>query len=189
MTLAQRALVVLFLAAPLAACASSDDLAGDGDDAEFEEDLGATEEALTSAVSCDGDSQPAYSRGSRIGEVETYKIGGKRVAHKSGNAFLFLQKKAQARGFNIWINSGFRTMAEQKHFYHCYTSRSCNSGNLAARPGYSNHQNGRALDIGTNNRSKLNRLIDELNVDWRRTVPSEAWHYEYFGSDPGGPCD
>ena len=171
------------------ACAAADDQQAEADDAEHEEDLGETQEALASAVSCDGDTQPAYSRGSRIGSVETYKIGGKRVSHKTGNAFLFLQKKATDRGFNIWINSGFRTMPEQQHFYQCYTSRSCNGGNLAARPGYSNHQSGRAVDIGTNNRGKLNRLIRELGVDWRLTVPSEAWHYEYFGSDPGGPCE
>lgn len=173
---------------PLAACSSSDE--DPTDDAEHEDDPGSTQEALTgSAVSCTHDSQPAYSGGSLIGNVDTYEIGGKRVTQKTGNAFLYLQKKAAARGVNIWINSGFRTMAEQKHLYYCYTSGSCNNGNLAARPGYSNHQNGRAVDIGTDDRAGLNRVISSLGLQWRRTVPSEAWHYEYFGSMVPGPCD
>jgi LAS superfamily LD-carboxypeptidase LdcB len=38
-------------------------------------------------------------------------------------------------------------MAEQTYLYNCYLSGNCNSGNLAARPGYSNHQSGLAMDI------------------------------------------
>jgi hypothetical protein len=171
---------------PLLACSASD---GDADDPEFEQEPGSEEQALTSSVSCTHESQPAYSGGSRIGTVDTIKIGGKRTTVKTGNAFLSLQKKAASRGITVSINSGFRTMDEQRYFYGCYQSGRCNNGNLAARPGYSNHQSGRALDLGTNNRSGLNRLISDLHLDWRRTVPSEAWHYEYFGPLVSGPCD
>ncbi len=184
--------MIALVALPLFACSdgsSDSESSADADDPEHEEE-GTAEGALTgSSVSCNIDNQPAYSGGSRLGTVKTFKIGSKRVAMKSGNAFLVLQKKAAARGVSIWLNSGFRTMDEQRHLYYCYTSGSCNSGNLAARPGYSNHQNGRALDIGTDNRARLNQIIRDSGLDWRRTVPSEAWHYEYFGADPGGPCD
>ena len=49
---------------------------------------------LTSGVSCSHDWQPVYSGGSRIGTVDTIKIGGKRTTLKTGNAFLYLQKRA-----------------------------------------------------------------------------------------------
>lgn len=181
-----RAMTLLFaVTLPLVACSSADE----GDDAEHEDDPGSEAQALTGSVSCAHESQPAYSGGSRIGTVDTIKIGGKRVTLKTGNAFLYLQKKAAARGVNVWINSGFRTMDEQRYFYGCYQSGNCNNGNLAARPGYSNHQNGRALDLGTDNRSRLNQIIRDAGLDWRRTVASEAWHYEYFGPMVAGPCD
>ena len=48
----------------------------------------------------------------------------------------------------------------------------------------SNHQNGRALDLTTSP-----WLTDNAaRFGFRRTVPSEAWHYEFSGADPGGPC-
>jgi hypothetical protein len=96
-----------------------------------------------------------------------------------------MQKAAHEAGVYLAINSGFRTMSEQQYFYNCYKTGSCNNGNLAAKPGYSNHQSGIALDLTTsswlaNNASKYGFI---------RTVPSEAWHYEYInGKDPGGPC-
>ncbi len=186
-----RTLTMLLLVAPLMACSSQSDDTRDDDqaDTDTEEDPGSSAQALTSGVSCTHESQPAYQGGSRIGTVDTIMVDGKRMTQKTANAFLYLKQRAAARGVNIWVNSGFRTMDEQRHLYYCYTSGSCNSGNLAARPGYSNHQNGRAVDIGTDNRGRLNQIISDLGLDWRRTVPSEAWHYEYFGSMVTGPCD
>jgi hypothetical protein len=75
--------------------------------------------------------------------------------------------------------------AEQQHLYGCYIHHNCNNGNLAAKPGYSNHQSGRALDL-----SVSSWLVNNAaRFGFKRTVPSEAWHYEFFGNDPGGPCD
>jgi hypothetical protein len=187
--LAQSALVSLLLALPVATGCSADAGEDGNDHDDNEGETAATEEALSSDVSCDRESMAAYQGGSRIGTVDTIKIGGKRTTLKTGQAFLKLQKLAAARGIDIWINSGFRTMSEQTYFWNCYQNGNCNNGNKAARPGYSNHQNGRALDIGTSNRSGLNRLIDNNNLDWRLTVPGEAWHYEYFGATVAGPCD
>jgi D-alanyl-D-alanine carboxypeptidase len=185
-----RSLVVLALSLPLAiACAGTqtgDDVA-DGSDPEGETaGLEADASELSSSVSCSSESMAAYQGGSKIGNVEVVKIGGKRVAVKTAHAFLKLQKAAAAAGVDIGINSGFRTMDEQKYFYGCYQSGNCNSGNLAARPGYSNHQNGRALDLSNSRSSWL--INNAARFGFKRTVPSETWHYEFFGSDPGGPC-
>ena len=178
---------VAFVLPLLVACASSSDEV-EMDDPEHEEEPVAIAEALRSSVACVRGSHAAYSSGRRIGSVETMEIGGKRVSVTTGHAFLRLQEQASARGVTIWVNSGFRTMDEQQYFYDCYRTRRCNSGSLAARPGYSNHQSGRAVDIGASNRPKLDQLIRQLGLPWRRTVPSEPWHYEYLGTDPGGPC-
>ena len=52
---------------------------------------------------------------------------------------------------NLKVVSGFRTMAEQTYFYNCHVNCNCNNCNLAAKPGYSNHQSGHALDLNTVN--------------------------------------
>lgn len=154
-----------------------------GDDAEHEDDPGTSTEAIISAVDCSKTRQTAYDQG-RSYPIDVIKIGNKPTALATGHAFIKMQKAAHAAGVSLTINSGFRTMAEQQYFYNCYQTGRCNNGNLAARPGYSNHQNGRALDLTTsswlaNNASRFG---------FKRTVPSEAWHYEFFGTDPGGPC-
>jgi hypothetical protein len=46
-------------------------------------------------------------------------------------------------------------MDQQRHLYNLYTS---GRGNLAARPGYSNHQSGLALDLNTSSSGVLNWL-------------------------------
>jgi hypothetical protein len=78
-------------------------------------------------------------------------------------------------------------MEEQEYFYMCGPDGCCccNSCNLAAAPGYSNHQSGRALDLTVSSWLANNAA----RFGFKRTVPSEAWHYEFFGNDPGGPCD
>jgi len=88
-----------------------------------------------------------------------------------------MKRAADAAGIYLGLNSGFRTMAEQQYLYGCYLSGRCNGGNLAARPGYSNHQSGTAVDVTTSGRLAANAS----RFGFVRTVPSEAWHYELEG--------
>lgn len=116
--------------------------------------------------------------------IDVITIGAKRTSRAAGHAFLKMKAAADEAGVTLTLNSGFRTNDEQRYFYHCYQTKECNDGNLAAKPGYSNHQNGRALDVSTSKWLKENAG----SFGFRRTVPSEPWHYEYDGDDPGGPC-
>jgi len=165
-----------------------------GTDPSVEEDHHDSEEApgevsqgseeLISAVSCKERTDTSYIKG-KASTIKVITIGGKPVSKATGHAFLKMQKAAHAAGVSLAINSGFRTMAEQQHLYGCYVNGNCNNGNLAAKPGYSNHQSGPALDLTTS--SWLAKNAGKYG--FIRTVPSEAWHYEYTGgSDPGGPC-
>ena len=77
-----------------------------------------------------------------------------------------------------------RTMAEQQYLYGCYVNCDCNSCNLAAKPGYSNHQSGHALDLNTGGfgtRTYNWLMTHGAKMGWRRTVESEDWHFEYWG--------
>ncbi|MBX3202582.1 MAG: D-alanyl-D-alanine carboxypeptidase family protein [Labilithrix sp.] len=169
--------VLLTSALVVSACAT------DIDEDYEDEPTASSESAVISPVDCRTTKMTAYDRG-RAYAIDVIKIGGKRVSKPSGHAFLKMQKAAHSAGVNLTLSSGFRTNDEQKYFYNCYRTKKCNGGNLAAKPGYSNHQNGRALDLSTskwlaNNAGKFG---------FKRTVPSEPWHYEFGGKDPGGPC-
>lgn len=107
-------------------------------------------------------------------------IDGKLVELSTAEAFLRMRAAASAAGVTLKIVSGFRTMAEQEHFFSCYQTGDCNNGNYAERPGYSNHQSGHALDLNT----RLDGVSTWLQAHaWEfrfvNTIPSEPWHWEY----------
>jgi len=96
-----------------------------------------------------------------------------------------LRAAAKAAGHTITINSGFRSLARQQYFWNCYQCKvqkkknCCNNGNLAARPGRSNHGTGIALDLQlTTGAYNWMRTNAEKN-GFVRTVSSERWHWEY----------
>jgi peptidoglycan hydrolase-like protein with peptidoglycan-binding domain len=126
----------------------------------------------------------AYSNGQNIGTVEVVQLQGKRVEKRTACAFLTMANAARGAGLNIQINSGFRTMEEQQYFWNCYQTKKCNNGNLAARPGYSNHQNGIALDLNVGGGVYGWLSSNAHKFGFIRTVPSENWHWEYRPGQP-----
>ena len=181
--LAAKSLLILLVASfsTLAGCAAD---AGDAEGGDHEDEPAAvSSDELRSAVSCKESSDTAY-RGGTPYSIQVIHVGGKPTTKTTGHAFLKMQAAANADGVRLSLSSGFRTMAEQKHLYGCYTSGSCNNGNLAARPGFSNHQSGLAVDVSTS--TWLARNASRFG--FVRTVSQESWHYEYHGKDPGGPC-
>jgi hypothetical protein len=134
-------------------------------------------EDLAQTESCN---QRTGYRSGRAFSICVTTIDGKLVEVNTANAYLRMRRAAKNRGVYLHINSGFRTMAQQRYLYHCYLTRSCNGGNLAAPPGYSNHQSGHALDLNTSAPGVYSFLSRYgRNYGFRRTVPSEAWHWEH----------
>jgi hypothetical protein len=178
----KRALLLLLGIIPLSAASCAVETQESDDETE-EPPAEQAEEELRSVVDCTPHTETAYVSG-KAHSITTITVGGKRVTKATGHAFLKMQRAADAAGVRLALTSGFRTMDEQKYLYNCYLTKRCNNGNLAARPGYSNHQSGTAVDLTTS--SWLAAHAGEFG--FVRTVPSEAWHYEYRGSDPGGVC-
>lgn len=58
---------------------------------------------------------------------------------------------AKTQGYTINMSTtnygAWRPYSVQQYFYNCYVTKSCNNGNLAARPGTSNHGWGIASDL------------------------------------------
>ncbi|CAF1285338.1 unnamed protein product [Rotaria sordida] len=110
-------------------------------------------------------------------------------------AFDKMATAAKQTDVTITIASGFRTIARQEYFWHCYQTGSCNGGNLAAPPGTSNHGRGIALDLNTDCGSQSGSrpscggsavyqwlYNNAHNYGFTRTVQSEPWHWEYVGA-------
>lgn len=140
-------------------------------------------------ISCQSRTDTGYVSGKAF-TITVVTVDGKPVERATANAYYVMQQAAAKSGVQIRVVSGFRTMAEQQYLYNCYLTKRCNNGNLAARPGYSNHQSGHALDLNTSASGVYNWLSKHGgNYGFKRTVPSEAWHWEWWGGGPGGgPC-
>lgn len=107
-------------------------------------------------------------------------IDGKYVEVNTARAYLRMRSAARKAGVKLYVVSGFRSMAKQRYLYHCYKTKACNGGNLAAVPGYSNHQSGHALDLNTSAGGVYHWLSNHGHAyGFRRTVPSEKWHWEH----------
>lgn len=77
---------------------------------------------------------------------------------------------AKTSGEPIQLNSGFRTLAEQKAAYADYQS----GGALAATPGSSNHEFGLAADLQLTDKQRS--MLGEFGLGL--PVPGEDWHVE-----------
>lgn len=105
------------------------------------------------------------------------------VEISTARAFRAMERAAARAGIGLVIMSGFRTQEKQVELYNDWRF---GSGNLAAKPGWSNHQSGRALDL----------ILDRGVLEWldrharrfgfRRTIRKEPWHWEYVGNLRGG---
>jgi LAS superfamily LD-carboxypeptidase LdcB len=108
-------------------------------------------------------------------------IGGKDVEIRTAKAFRVMAKAAERKGVDLRIRSGFRTYAKQAKLYKQYRK---GEGNLAAPPGYSNHESGRALDLYVTDHRAFDWLQSHAaTYGFHRTVPGEAWHWEYLGDE------
>lgn len=116
-----------------------------------------------------------YNRG-RAMRICATTVNGKQVEIETAKSFVRMRDAAAREGVSIVVVSGFRTMAKQRNLYALYKA---GRGNLAAPPGYSNHQSGHALDLNTKARGVYAWLArNGAKYGFRRTVPSENWHWE-----------
>ncbi len=140
-------------------------------------------------IDCAEREDTGYVRGDPF-PISVVTVDGRPAERETANAYWVMQQAAARDGVQIRIVSGFRTQAEQQRLYSCYVNCNCNNCNLAARPGFSNHQSGHALDLNTSNGAVLNWLNrNGARFGFSRTVPSEPWHWEWWGGGPGGgPC-
>ena len=136
---------------------------------------------LACALLCaraDAKTTTGYAHGEKV-KVKIVEVGGAEAEVHTASAFRVMARAADKAGIDLRIRSGFRSHAKQKALYKKYKR---GDGNLAARPGFSNHESGRALDLYITEDKVYSWLVDHAwEYGFYRTVPGEAWHWEYLG--------
>lgn len=136
--------------------------------------------ALGLSRSADARTVTGYSHGVPT-KIKLVEVAGVELEAATAKAFRVMAKAARKAGIDIGIRSGFRSQEKQKVLYREYRK---GWGNLAARPGYSNHQSGKALDIYITDYKVYEWLKQHAaKYGFKRTVRREAWHWEYVGGE------
>ena len=119
------------------------------------------------------------------------------------DAFIDMWNAANNEGIYLIINSSYRTYAEQQQVYDSYKdSRGTTyADSIAARPGYSEHQTGLAIDIFSTEYTTTSNFKDSPAHQWLVNhayqygfiqryeedteeitgFAEEAWHWRYVG--------
>ena len=113
---------------------------------------------------------------------------------------------AKEDGLNLYIGSGFRSFSAQDSIYNRYVQNDgkVNADTYSARPGYSEHQSGLAMDVCMKGYSCITSGFDNTPpANWLRDnaykygfilrypegksnetgYKYESWHYRYVGSE------
>jgi LAS superfamily LD-carboxypeptidase LdcB len=119
-----------------------------------------------------------YRNGKPI-ELQVTEVDGVVIEVTTARAFVVMRDAAAEAGVYLQPWSGFRSHERQKELHDDWKA---GVGNPAAKPGYSNHQTGRAIDInllGVPKETFAWLTKNAARFGFRRTVASEPWHWEY----------
>lgn len=112
------------------------------------------------------------------GDGSTVQRMGKPIGAHIAKQFDTMVAAAKKDGVNITITSGFRSRAEQEKLYAAYKN---GTGNLAAKPGTSNHESGDALDLGPPSAyAWLKQNAGQFG--FKNKIASEPWHWSLTGN-------
>jgi len=129
----------------------------------------------------------AWDNGHFIKQLTLIQIVGadgtlKFISSEVVEFYLALVNAAEKDGVLLPLKSGFRTYPKQETLYNGFI-RHLPGFNLAAKPGFSNHEDGFAYDFA------ISAFEGNVRYDWLkahgpahgfvRTVNKEPWHWEY----------
>jgi len=133
---------------------------------------------LAAATSAEARNATGYENGEKK-QIKLADVGGAEAEVHTAIAFRAMAKAASKAGVDLRIRSGFRSHSKQTKLYKKYRN---GDGNLAARPGFSNHESGRALDLVITDYKVYSWLDSHAETyGFHRTVSGEPWHWEYLG--------
>ena len=133
------------------------------------------------------------------------ELGSNKVRQIAYDAYLNMWNEAKEKGYYFMINSSYRSYDDQEIVYNRYKSSRGEkyADSIAARPGYSEHQTGLALDIFSKAHPSISSFKESEEANWLKEnahrfgfilrypdglenitgYSYEAWHYRYVGID------
>ena len=137
-----------------------------------------------------------FDQGKLIGFAPVKYIGSVRVVESMHDKILELQNVAKADGINLTLAAGLRSWDEQMHLRmhnvidktkvndldYLTTAPTGLFSPRTGKPGWSNHQDGKAYDFNVTGFPDVYRwLVNNAHAHgFVRTVGSERWHWEYL---------
>ena len=133
-----------------------------------------------------------WRRGEYLGPkllVNIVGFGGEmeQITLDSLEPYMKLKDAAEQENIQLSINSAFRTFERQAELRRLFEA---GQGNLAAKPGHSNHQHGQAFDLNTRHNvfDGSDKIYEWLKTNapsygFVRTVSNESWHWEFRPTD------
>lgn len=125
-----------------------------------------------------------------------------KISRIAMNAFIKMYEAAEKEGYQLVINSAYRSYEEQEELVNTYLNSYGQSyvDKYVAKPGFSEHQTGLAFDIGSRN-SRV--FANSKEYEWMQEnahkygfiyrfdkryedltgFRNEAWHYRYVGNE------
>ena len=119
--------------------------------------------------------------------VPLVRVQGERLRAQAADAYKQFAKAAKAAGVNIMPISGYRSFSQQASLYDSYVRQygQATADTFAARPGYSEHQTGLAMDIG--NASGICALqACFANTPAGQWAAEHGWEYGFIIRYPAG---
>lgn len=136
-----------------------------------------------------------YAPNDIVNILNWYAYGERSIKNEVYDQFIRMWKAAGSENLKLIINSGYRTFEDQKY------THDNSSDEYAARPGFSEHQTGLALDIITDDEYNGNDFDKTEEFVWLQNnahkygfifrypkgkehitgYSYEPWHYRYLG--------
>ena len=142
----------------------------------------------TTNISVGGKTKTAYRFGREIGQIKVQiwtpsKDNNKLVASDvAGPLHDFSMAMKKELGWELRVNSGFRSNEEQTLLRNKYTAYLKGEGpkaDPAARPKYSNHQNGRAVDLSILKNGIRQAIADNKEVFTWMQLNAHRWNFTW----------
>ena len=132
-----------------------------------------------------------------------YSYSGNMASQEVVNSYIEMQKKVKEElGITLMVNSSFRTYQDQEEIYKQFSSKGKEyADSYAARPGFSEHQTGLAIDITSTANPTSNAFKESNEYTWLKEhcheygfihrypegkenitgYNTESWHFRYVG--------
>ncbi len=134
-----------------------------------------------------------------------YAYANNQITAEANDAYVSMWHAAKESGFQLIVNSSYRNYADQEDVYNSIkqSKGEREADKVAARPGYSEHQSGLAIDVFEINNQLTGTFKDSPAYTWLKEnaykfgfierypedkenitgYSFESWHWRYVGED------